>query len=596
MAETIAELEKQIDSLPKGCVVVKKIDGRPYFYQQYKNNGKTVSRYLSDEEASVMREQIEERKALQSKLKDMKKNTPYKKSIQFRMNVIKGQPLLDMAETASGFQRRDCYPIIRNYVYGRPEDRVCALYGLRRTGKTTLMKQLILDMTDEERRQTVYIKAKSSDTIADLNGDIRKGIENGLKYFLIDEITLIEDFIDNAALLSDVYAVQGAKFVLSGTDSLGFWFASNEELYDRCIMVHTTFIPYREHSRLLGIKSIDDYIRYGGTLKAGEWDFSTSSVSSDEASFADDESARRYIDTAISRNIQHSLSCYDKGRHLRHLKTLYEKDELTGAINRIIEDINHDFTVEVLTRDFKSHDLGSAKDLLRREKNPEKRTDILDNTETAGAVERLRKILEIKNRDEQTVGIEEIHVKEIREYLKALDLIDICPIDSLPSAGKREEHVIFIQPGMRFCQAEALVSSLSDDEEFGKIDQHLQLIIKDKIIEDIQGRMLEDIVFYETKRTARKNQDVFKLRFASGEYDMVIYDRNANTCEVYEVKHSTEKSHYQTRHLLDEEKIRLTEERFGRITGRHVLYRGETGEDENGITYRNVEEYLSSIG
>ena len=29
MAETIAELEKQIDSLPKGCVVVKKIDGRP---------------------------------------------------------------------------------------------------------------------------------------------------------------------------------------------------------------------------------------------------------------------------------------------------------------------------------------------------------------------------------------------------------------------------------------------------------------------------------------------------------------------------------------------------------------------------------------
>ena len=42
----------------------------------------------------------------------------------------------------------------------------------------------------------------------------------GFVYFFIDEITLIEDFIDNASLLSDVYAPQGLKFVLSGTDSL----------------------------------------------------------------------------------------------------------------------------------------------------------------------------------------------------------------------------------------------------------------------------------------------------------------------------------------------------------------------------------------
>ena len=33
------------------------------------------------------------------------------------------------------------------------------------------------------------------------------------------------EFIDSAALLSDVYAAQGMKIVLSGTDSLGFWFA-----------------------------------------------------------------------------------------------------------------------------------------------------------------------------------------------------------------------------------------------------------------------------------------------------------------------------------------------------------------------------------
>ena len=35
------------------------------------------------------------------------------------------------------------------------------------------------------------------------------------------------------------------KIVLSGTDSLGFWLAMDEELYDRAKSIHTTFIPYR---------------------------------------------------------------------------------------------------------------------------------------------------------------------------------------------------------------------------------------------------------------------------------------------------------------------------------------------------------------
>ena len=29
-------------------------------------------------------------------------------------------------------------------------------------------------------------------------------------------------------------------------------------------MLHTTFIPYREFEEVLGIKGIDEYIRYGG--------------------------------------------------------------------------------------------------------------------------------------------------------------------------------------------------------------------------------------------------------------------------------------------------------------------------------------------
>lgn len=64
------------------------------------------------------------------------------------------------------------------------------------------------------------------------------------------------------------------------------------------------------------------------------------------------------MDTEIARNIQHSLRCYQYEGHFRHLRDLYEKNELTSVINRVVEDINHRFTLEVLAQDFKSHDFG----------------------------------------------------------------------------------------------------------------------------------------------------------------------------------------------------------------------------------------------
>ena len=52
------------------------------------------------------------------------------------------------------------------------------------------------------------------------------------------EVTLLDDFIQGAALFSDIFAESGMKIVLSGTDSLGFMFAEDEQLYDRCFMSH----------------------------------------------------------------------------------------------------------------------------------------------------------------------------------------------------------------------------------------------------------------------------------------------------------------------------------------------------------------------
>lgn len=604
MAESIEELEKRIETLPRGTIVTKNIDGKPYFYQQYKENKKTVSNFLTNDEAEKMRPLIDERRQLQKKLRAMKKNLPatakLDDSTSFIMNAITGSGLLEMAETAKDFKKRDCYEKISSYLYGKPADKVCLVYGLRRTGKTTLLKQLILDMKEEDQKQTIYIKARVGETIADLNKDIKLARENGIKFFLIDEITLLEDFIDNAALLSDVYAVQGLKFVLSGTDSLGFYFAESEELYDRAVTVHTTFIPYNEHARLLGIKSIDEYIRYGGTLKAGELDFEDAELNVEEASFRNDETARKYIDTAICKNIQHSLKCYQKGRYFRHLRGLYDANELTNAINRIIEDENHDFTIKVITDLFESHDLGSTAQLLRKARDEDKRTDILDEIDKSQILETLKKILEIKEKDKQTIGVTDTHVTEIKQYLKRLDLIDDLDIETLTGSEGKLSYTIFTQPGMRFCQAQALVYSLMKDEQIKNLQEREINLITEKIIEGVLGHMLEDIVIYETKRVLMPNRhenkkQVFQIRFEAGEFDMVIYDNQTNTCEIYEIKHSLEAVPFQYRHLIYEDKIELTEKRFGKITKKYVLYRGETMQSENDVMYKNVEEYLNEL-
>lgn len=593
----IMELENEIAILPQGSINIKKINGKEQPYLQWTENGKSKSKYIKKNEREEIFASVERRKQLQEELREIKKlevvDTPV--PTKFETSVVIGNRLLAMTKGVRNLKERDCFKQLQKYLNSDATDRVCLVFGLRRTGKTTMLRQAVLKMTTEQASKTAYIKAKGTDTMAAMNRDLEKLLELGYENVFIDEVSLMEDFIDSAALFSDIYATQGMKIVLSGTDSLGFWFALHQELYDRAITIHTTFIPFREHSRLLGIDSIDEYIRYGGTLRAGELDFDDEDVNAEDASFRDDESTRRYIDTAICKNIQHSLSCCQDGGYFRHLQSLYEAGELTGAINRIIEDMNHRFLIRILINKFKSHDLGSAADVLRRERDPERRNDILDRIDKDAVTKRLMDLLEIRNREDQSIGITNAHVEEIKEYLKALDLIVDVPSETIIPSAEPLENIIFTQPGMRYCQAQALVHSLAKDELFASLSEKEKTMVSERILEEVRGRMMEEIVLLETFKSAKKNKRVFKLTFSVGEFDMVIYDSKENTCECYEIKHSVQIVPAQTKYLIDEEKLNQTSKRFGKISKRCVLYRGEDTVLENGIEYRNVEAYLKEL-
>ncbi|MCC8356492.1 MAG: ATP-binding protein, partial [Oscillospiraceae bacterium] len=163
----------------------------------------------------------------------------------------------------------------------------------------------------------------------------------------------------------------------------------------------------------------------------------------------------------------------------------------------------------------------------------------------------------------------------------------------LSNVSLREKIVIISQPGMRYAQADALVSSLLLDEKFNMLSVVEHDRILDRILSEIKGRMMEDIVLLETK-IALPSKEVFKLQFAVGEFDMVIYDPKALSCKIYEIKHSKEIVPSQYQHLIDAEKCAETEHRFGTITGKYVIYRGEPAQSD-GIQYLNVEDYLKSL-
>ena len=567
----IAEIEREIAVLPAGGVSKKNVHGNIYYYHRITQNGKRMEKYVKADEVDELISNIEKRKKLEKELKKLKQCMPKEKNLDFKTKVLVGDRLKSLVSITRNYKKRECIQMLRDYIFKDIADKVFILYGLRRTGKTTLIRQIILELSESDFNKAAFIQVTSRDSLSDIDEDLRLLEKNGYKYVFLDEVTLMEDFIEGASLFSDIYASSGMKIVLSGTDSLGFAFSKEEQLYDRCIMLHTTFIPYREFENVLGINGIDEYIRYGGTMSLGGINYNVSTP------FSNIKDTEEYINTSIAKNIQHSLKMYQYGGHFRQLLDLYEKGELTNVINRVVEDMNHRFTKSVVGRITANNLLGDRVDSLNLDKV------------TLG----IKNMLDILNKEEQSIDISDVHMTQIKEYLSILDLIKEIDLEYLPEVNQKSKIIVVTQPGLRYAQAEAIVENIILDEKFQELDIQKRTRILERLLSEIRGRMMEDIVLLETK-LAKKDKHVFKLQFPIGEFDMVVQDPKTLSCEIYEIKYSKERACEQYRHINDEEKCAMTTHRYGNITGRYVIYRGENTEMDT-IQYLNVENYLKSL-
>ena len=157
--QQIAELEKQISQLPQGTVVYKTIRGKRQPYLQWRESGKLKSVYLKIAERDKIIEQVELRKRLADELKALlalPSLDEESKAVEYRTHVILGAELDSLTTSVRKLKKRDCFSQLQKYVYGNSYGKVCLLYGLRRTGKTTLLFQTISEMTEEMKLMLLW--------------------------------------------------------------------------------------------------------------------------------------------------------------------------------------------------------------------------------------------------------------------------------------------------------------------------------------------------------------------------------------------------------------------------------------------------------
>ena len=557
----------------KGNVSLKKNNGKVYYIHQYRDGKKVINHSIDKEEAFRLSFEIN-----YSKQYDLEELYNHR----FSCDVNYGTKLYSLIANYPQYRRRYLFDDINHFLHDSEiTGKVLALYGLRRTGKTTLIFQSIIDMELSEFAKTIYIKISNKDNFFSLKEDLDYLTTHGFKYIFIDEVTLLEDFISMASIFSDIFGLR-SKIVLSGTDSLGFMITKYHELYDRVIMLHSTYISYKEFSEVLGINSIDKYIEYGGTMSIEGVDYNATKI-------IDGQHYNEYVDSAIAHNIEHSLKHYEDGSHFFSLFSLYEKGELTNVINRLVEDTNHRFAISVIERSFKSHDYGSLKQLTSKQKEDDVNSSLKDIDEEE-LINELKEALSIINKEEQKHQIDENVIKEIDEYL---DLLDLCKSVDVVNATTfaLEKRKVFIQPGLRYAQAKALLEILMNQESVRKLPKRIRVIIEEKLLSDIKGRMLEEIVLYQTSLT---NKDTFKLVFPIGEIDMVTLNNEEETTNIYEIKYSRTIDKRQYAHLNEKKYLTLIENAYYPIKDKVVLYQGQTTKKDN-ISYINAEEYLKSL-
>jgi len=478
------------------------------------------------------------------------------------------------------YLKRDCFSQITQYLQStKHEHRICAIYGLRRTGKTTLLQQAIESLSDEQKQKTVYINCiNGKTTFDDILIYMKDKLNNGYKYFFVDEITYTDDFQRAATVLSDIFVnFNNAKVVVTGTDSLGLYLSSLEEMYDRIQFVNTTYTTFGEYSRLTGIETINEYIQKGSVLQTD--------------SFESYDSTKSFVSTAIVGNIIRSV---EKSKGIRRypgtLTERYKTSQLKNEIERIVNRYSQTRTYQAITQQFKSAPLGDAKDVIR--KHYDNGIEITNNLKYQEVNAKIASLLGC----EILSNIEDDDINTIYKYLQKIGVFMNIPVyKSYETQTPDKTLEMICHPGMFHANIRYVLDKLIEDSSWIDATKAEKQLFLNKAYESAMGKIMENVVIADMYYLLCDGKEVYQFDATgnnSGRYyvsklnciindrsceaDVLVFDKETKDTYLFEVKHSSQNVSQQSKHLENPEFLQYVEEEFGPIKQRVVLYNGVT--------------------
>lgn len=467
--------------------------------------------------------------------------------------------------------------------------KILVLFGLRRTGKTTIMEQLIARF--QSKCACAFYEVTANDDMDSIRDIIIQERDAGTSFICIDEITKAKDFITDSATLSDVFAKEGMTIVVTGTDSLGFSLAEGTELFDRALRVRTTHIPFAEHSKVLGVNDVDDYIMYGGLMRTGK----------SEVSVRDFDSARRYLDSSVAENIASSIT---KDPHNSELKKL-SIQELRAIIEKMVEIYSGIFNKEQMKNQLSKVSVNVALDLLAKSENSDYIKPVLAHKRDIA-----NDFTKVINADTHiSVEITDGMVLSLENYLIDMDLLSAIPRKEYrytDELGWRESQVerefYIVQPAIKYFHLQKGKQFIAEEDYYQMLPLNLKLEMQQKLNEKIKGDMLERIVVFDVFKDLSKEQyfickpDFYVNGQKCGEFDMLVYDKDSNVYWSFEIKHTMTACAEQIKHLKNERINEIVDANYGSIQYACVLYRGNSFLlESDSVIYLNVADFLRAV-
>ena len=440
---------------------------------------------------------------------------------------------------------------VENYLYNDIYNKVCCLYGLRQTGKTTVMLQSIkklLTKTDKVAYLLASTDSKTSEII-DLIDDL---IKFNYKYIFIDEITYLKGFLENANIFSDGFAKRGSKIIITGTDSFILDLAETDLLYNRMIKVNTSYISFDEFNKVYPNIDYLNYLHKGGTFDIND--------------FYDETHLKEYIDKTIYENLVHSLKAMNDEHKFMRLQSLLESGHLDTALYNVFKFDNSEFILENIANAFK---VGELKKVASKFNNIN-----IENSTRNQIKDSLKEIFNIK--DDIRQYLNDDIIRELHDFLYRTNILNHY---FAYENDQKKEYYLVQQTGFRYIQLKSLIDIMFSSETFNSLDEELKTEIKNYVEGIVEGKILEHNIVVNILNKVPENfkYNIHQCRLNNRqEWDLVV--NYEDHIDIFEVKRNENYYEGQAQWLIDEEMIKYyTDIVFHKpILNRYLIYRGTT--------------------